>query len=64
MEPKVSIAFVIVFIFIAVIELILKGFAMWKSARNNQKGWFIAIFVINTAGILPLVYLLVNRKKK
>ena len=45
-------------------ELIWKGFALWKSARNNQFAWFFCIFIMNTLGILPIIYLLIHRKKK
>ena len=53
-----------VFIILAVIELILKGFALYRSAKNDQKYWFIAILIVNSIGILPLVYLLLHSKKK
>jgi hypothetical protein len=53
------------FIILLVIwELVWKTIALWKSARNNHKVWFICIAFINTAGILPIVYILMNRKKK
>lgn len=42
-------------------ELTWKGLGLWKAGRNNQPGWFIAILVLNTAGILPIIYLLLNR---
>ena len=51
--------------FIAIIiiwALIWKGIALWNSARNNQLAWFIALLVINTAGILEIVYLLYFQK--
>lgn len=47
--------------FIAILVLwtiIIKGFALWHAARNSQKWWFIAILVINTLGILEVVYLI------
>jgi len=44
-------------------EMIWKIIAMWKSARNNQLTWFICIAVLNTIGILPIVYLMMHRKK-
>lgn len=47
-----------------ILDLVLKGFALWRSARNNQQYWFIALLVINTAGILPAIYLLTSKKKK
>lgn len=46
------------------IDLILRGFALWKSARKDQNVWFIALLVINSMGILPLIYLLLNKDQK
>lgn len=40
------------------LDLILKGIALWRAGRNNQPYWFIAILLINSLGILPAVYLL------
>ncbi|HQI10846.1 MAG TPA: DUF5652 family protein, partial [bacterium] len=36
-----------------------KGIALWKSARHNQKWWFIALLVINTLGLLEILYIFV-----
>lgn len=49
---------------IMVLDLILRGFALWKSARKNQNVWFIALLVVNSMGILPLIYLVLNRDQK
>ncbi len=43
--------------------IVLKGFALWYAARGNQKGWFIALLIINTLGILEIVYLIWFRPK-
>lgn len=43
-------------------DLTWKLIALWRAARNNQKGWFIALGILNTLGILPIVYLLTNKK--
>jgi methionyl-tRNA synthetase len=34
-----------------------KGLTLWRSARNNQKYWYIALLIINTLGILEIIYL-------
>jgi hypothetical protein len=34
-----------------------KGFALWKSARRGEKIWFMVLLIINTAGILEILYL-------
>lgn len=44
--------------------LIWKGIALWKTGRNNQMYWFIVILIVNTVGLLPIVYLLWFQKKK
>jgi hypothetical protein len=49
---------------IVVIDLILRGIALWKAARNNQITWFTFLMLINTAGILPLIYIYFFQKKK
>ena len=45
-------------------SVIWNGFGLWHAARNKQLGWFIAIMVINSAGLLPIIYLLWFRPKK
>jgi hypothetical protein len=45
-------------------ELCWKAVALWKSARSNQLPWFVAIMVINSAGILPILYIVFFQKKK
>jgi hypothetical protein len=42
--------------------LIWKGFALWRAANKQQKYWFIAMLVLNTAGIVEIVYLFVFSK--
>lgn len=41
-----------------------KGIALWNAARNSQKNWFIAILIINTIGILEIIYLFRFAKKR
>lgn len=41
-----------------------KAIATWRAARNNQLGWFIALFVINTVGVLEIIYLVFFAKRK
>ena len=48
---------------ICIWEVIWKVVAMWKSARNNHKAWFICIVIFNTVGILPIIYILRHKKK-
>lgn len=41
----------------------IKGFALWYAARDLQKNWFIAILVLNTMGIIELIYFFKFAKK-
>jgi len=43
-------------------SLIWKYIALWKCGRNNQITWFVFISIINTLGILEIIYLLFFRK--
>lgn len=42
--------------------VIWKGIALWHAARNRQLAWYIALLIINTVGILEIIYLLFFRK--
>ena len=47
------------FIIAAVLwTIVLKGLALWHAARGSQKWWFIALLVVNTLGILEIIYLI------
>lgn len=38
-------------------SLFCKGIALWRCANLKQKNWFVAILIVNTAGILEIAYL-------
>ena len=48
---------------VALWDLIWKGIALWKCGRNNQIVWFVFVLILNTVGILPIIYLLFFQKK-
>ncbi|MBR9683571.1 hypothetical protein GOV03_03450 [Candidatus Woesearchaeota archaeon] len=37
--------------------------ALWKCGRNNQLAWFVVLAILNTAGILPILYIFFFQKK-
>jgi len=37
--------------------VVWKGAALWRSAKNNNKVLFVLFLVINTFGIVPIIYL-------
>ena len=40
-----------------------KGVALWKAGRNNQPYWFIVLLVVNTVGLLEIVYIVWFQKR-
>jgi hypothetical protein len=43
-------------------EVVWKLIALWKASRNNHLAWFICIALINTLGIIPIIYILKHKK--
>lgn len=41
-----------------------KILAVWRCAKNEQKYWFIGLLILNTFGILEIIYLFGFSKKK
>lgn len=51
-------------LFIGVVwELVWKGLALWRAARRDESTWFVILLVVNTLGILPIIYLLTHQKE-
>lgn len=44
--------------------LVWKGLALWKAARNGAKVWFVVLLLVNTVGILDIIYYFFVSKKK
>lgn len=44
-------------------SLVWKGLALWKAARRGANVWFVVLLVLNTVGILEILYLYVFSKK-
>jgi len=56
--------FALLFSVLTVWTVIWKGIALWKSARNNQTAWFVILLLVNTVGILEIVYIFFFSGKK
>ena len=41
-----------------------KGIALWRASRNGSLIWFIVLLVVNTLGILEIIYIFGFSKKK
>jgi len=53
----------IVLVVLVVWTLLWKGYALWTSAKHNQKKWFVVLLVLNTVGILEIFYIFYIMKK-
>jgi len=55
LESHPSVAFILLLLTIWI--LVWKGLALWKAARKNHRAWFVALFILNTVGILDILYI-------
>ncbi len=44
-------------------EAVWKGIALWRAGRKGHLIWFIALFILNTVGILPIIYIFAFSRK-
>lgn len=58
-----GLAFAGVLAVVAIWSLVWKGLALWKAARLGSKWWFVILLVVNTLGILDILYLYIFSKK-
>lgn len=59
-----TLALTLFFAAITIWSLAWKGVGLWHAARNHQTHWFIAMLILNTIGILEIIYLLWFRADK
>jgi methionyl-tRNA synthetase len=45
-------------------SLFWKGIALWRASHYKQRNWFVVMLVLNTIGILEIIYLLRFSKKR
>lgn len=53
-----------IIIFVMLWTLPWKGAALWKAARNRSVIWFVVLFLLNTLGILEIIYIFFFSRKK
>ncbi len=66
-HPLFGIAFGLLagFLVLAVIwTLVWKALALWKAARSGNKWWFVVLLLVNTLGVLEILYIYVFSKRK
>lgn len=53
----------LVLLVISLWSVVLKMLALYRAGSLGQKGWFVALFLINTVGILEIVYMTIFSRK-
>lgn len=54
----------IIVLILTIFDFVMKWIAMYKAWTRRQVARFVCLFIFNTCGILPVIYLLVNKDKK
>jgi hypothetical protein len=62
MKDSMLVLFVVLLVLVAIWDGVWKLIALWKSARNSQLAWYVCLAIFNTAGILPIIYILCFQK--
>lgn len=57
MTPENLISYTPILLLIVAWTLPWKGVALWRAAKNNQTGWFVALLLLNTLAILEITYI-------
>ncbi len=45
-------------------SMVWKGIALWRAGRNGHLVWFIVLFIVNTLGILEIIYIFAFSRRK
>lgn len=53
-----------ILLLIVVWSIFWKGLALWHSGRRGQPWWFVILLIVNTLGILEIIYLFLVAKLK
>ncbi|MFA5942781.1 MAG: DUF5652 family protein [Candidatus Paceibacterota bacterium] len=61
--PELMSIFIPLILVVVLWTIVLKGYSLWYAARAGQKWWFIVLLVVNTLGILEIIYLIWYRPK-
>lgn len=55
--------FLTLIVAVALWELLWKGIALWKAARLHDTAWYVVMLLVNSLGIIPIIYILTHRQQ-
>ena len=61
-HPRLTMFLIVIIVILALFDAVMKAIALWKAGRNNHLLWFIFIAIFNTIGILPIIYLIWQKR--
>ena len=61
-DPELATRFVILCIALTIFDVVMKWIAMYKAWTRRQVWRFVCLFIFNTCGILPIIYLVTNKE--
>ena len=44
--------------------LVWKGLALWRAAKRGENVWFVLLLILNTLGILEIIYYFLIAKRE
>ena len=64
--PPLPLETIVLFSLLVVWSTVWKGIALWRAGRNADLVWFIVLLIVNTVGILEIIYIFAvsPRRKK
>ncbi len=57
MEEALGTELFALLVFLTVITIPLKGWAMWLAAQRRERVWFVVFLISNTMGVVELIYI-------
>ena len=54
--------FWLVITLVVIWSFVWKGIALWGAGRSDHLGWFIILFLVQTLGILDIIYIFLFRR--
>jgi len=62
MNDTTAILILTLFSVLALFDFIMKWIAMYRAWTRKDVAWFVCLFIFNTCGILPIIYLATHKK--